>query len=72
MKRKEKQLTMDEAVEKFAALTDKVMAKFSPEERARRFRNAARIVAAAKKKERARLSKSPRSSSRRRRIQARG
>jgi len=52
MKRKEGPLTLDEAVEWFADLTDKMMAKCSPEERARRFRNAGKIVAAAKKKDR--------------------
>jgi hypothetical protein len=70
--RKEKPLTMEEAVKKFAAITDRVMAKFSPEERARRFRNAAKMIASLKKKERAKLSKSHRSSPGRRRILARG
>jgi truncated hemoglobin YjbI len=72
MKRKEKPLTMDEAVEWLAALTDKMMAKYSPEERARRFRNAAKIIAAAKKRDRAKPSRSSRAASDRRRILARG
>jgi hypothetical protein len=72
MKRKEKPLTMDEAVEKFAALTDQVMAKYSPEERAKRFRDAAKIIASAKKRTHAKPSRSPRTSSDRRRTLARG
>jgi hypothetical protein len=60
MKRKEKSLTMDEAVEKLAAITDRVMAKFSPEERARRFRKFAKVVRALKKKENAKPSRRPR------------
>jgi len=72
MKRKEKPLTMDEAVKKFAALTDQVMAKYSPEERARRFRDAAKIIASAKQRTHAKPSRSPRTSSDRRRTLARG
>jgi len=53
MKRKEKPLTMDEAVKKLAAITDRVMARFSHEERARRFRKFANAVRALKKKENA-------------------
>jgi hypothetical protein len=53
MKRKEKPLTKDAALEMFAALTDKVMAKYSPEERAARFRNAAKVIASAKQRKRA-------------------
>jgi hypothetical protein len=51
MKSKDKFLTLDDAVEWLAELTDKMMVKCPPKERARRFRNAARIIAAAKKKE---------------------
>lgn len=72
MKRKEKPLTLDEAVELFAGLTDKVMAKYSPEERARRFRNAAKVIASAKRRKRAKPSRSPRTSPGRRRTLARG
>jgi hypothetical protein len=72
MKRKEKPMTMDEAVEWLAALTDKMMAKYSPEERARRFREVAKIIAAAKKRDRAKPSRSSRAASGRRRILARG
>jgi len=72
MKRKEKPLTMDEAVDLFAELTEKVMAKFTPEERERRWRNVEKIIASAKKKGRATPSRSRRSSPGRRRTLARG
>jgi hypothetical protein len=60
MKHKEKPMAMSEAVQWFADLTDKMMAKVSPEERARRFREAAKIIAAAKKRDRAKPSRSSR------------
>lgn len=72
MKRKTKTLTENEAVELFAGLTEKVMAKFSPEERARRWRNAEKFIASVKKRERAKLSRSRRSSPARRRTLVRG
>jgi len=72
MKRKAKPLTMDEAVEKFAALTDQVMAKYSPEERARRFRNFAKVVRVLKKKENAKPSRRPQPRAARKRILTRG
>jgi hypothetical protein len=59
MKRKEKPLTMDEAVKKLAAITDRVMAGFSPEERARRSRKFAKAVRALKKKENAKPLRRP-------------
>jgi hypothetical protein len=72
MKRKEKPRTMDEALNLFAELTEEVMAKFSTEERARRFRNAAKIIASAKQRKRAKPSRSSRNSPGRRRTLARG
>ncbi len=50
MKRKEKFLTMDEAVEKLAAITDSFLSKLSPEERAKRTRNFSKTIASLKKK----------------------
>ncbi len=52
MKRKEKCLTMDESVEWLADLTEQIMVKCCPKERARRFRNVEKIIAAAKRKKR--------------------
>ncbi|HMD41254.1 MAG TPA: hypothetical protein VKH15_18345 [Candidatus Acidoferrum sp.] len=72
MKRKEKPQTKDAALEMFAALTDKVMAKYSPEERAARFRNAAKVIASAKQRKRAKPSRCSRNSPDRRRTLARG
>jgi hypothetical protein len=72
MKRKAKPMTMDEAVQWLADLTDKMMAKVSPEERARRFREAGKIIASAKKRDRAKPSRSSRVASGRRRTLARG
>lgn len=60
MKRKEKTSTMDEAVEKLAAIMEPVWSKFSPEEKARRLRNCRKFISSVKRKERAKPSKSSR------------
>jgi hypothetical protein len=72
MKRNEKPLTMDEAVEKLAAITQKTWAKFTPEEQARNLRNFRKFMVSLKKKERAKPSRSPRVPSGRRRALTRG
>jgi len=67
MKRKDKPLTMDEAVKMLAALTENTWSKFSPQEQAQRLRNCREFIASLKKKERAKPSRSPRVPSGRRR-----
>jgi|GEM_PF-1706612 len=70
MKRKEKPLTMDEAVAKLAALLEPVWSKFSPEEKAERLRKTKQFISSVKRKERAKSSKSARVRPGRRRAQA--
>jgi hypothetical protein len=70
MKRKEKPLTMDEAVEKLAAITDSFLAKLSPEEREKRLRDFSRFIPSAKKKRLAKLSRPRQTSQGRRRARA--
>jgi hypothetical protein len=60
MKRKEKPLTMDEAVEQLAALLEPVWSKFTPEEKAERLRKTGQFIASVKRKARAKASKSSR------------
>jgi hypothetical protein len=60
MKRKEKPLTMDESVEKLAALLQPVWSKFTPEEKAERLRKTKKFISSVKRKERAKVSKSSR------------
>ncbi len=72
MKRKEKPLTMDEAVEKLAALLEPVWSKFTPEEKAERLRKAKQFISSMKRKKRAKSSKSSRVRPGRRRALAGG
>jgi hypothetical protein len=60
MKRKEKPLSMDEAVEKLAALLEPVWSKFTPEEKVERLRKTKQFISSVKRKERAKASKSSR------------
>ena len=70
MKRKEKPLTLDEAVEKLAAILEPVWSKFSPEEKAERLRKTKQFISSVKRKERAKASKSSRVRPGRRRVLA--
>ncbi len=70
MKRKEKPLTMDEAVEKLAALLEPVWSKFTPVEKAERLRRTKKFISSVKRKERAKVSKSSRVRPGRRGVQA--
>ncbi len=72
MKRKEKPLTMDEAVEKLAAITDSFLSQLSPEERAKRLNNFSKTIASLKKKRLAKSSAPRRTSPGRHRARARG
>jgi hypothetical protein len=60
MKRKEKSPTMNEAVEKLAALLEPVWSKFTPEEKAERLRKTKQFIASVKRRARAKPSKSSR------------
>jgi hypothetical protein len=51
MKRKEKTLAMDEAVETLAAIMDPVLSKFSPQEKAERLQECQQFISSVKKKE---------------------
>jgi len=53
MKRKEKPLSMDEAVEKLAALLEPVWSKFTPQEKTERLRRTKQFISSVKRKERA-------------------
>ena len=70
MKRKEKPLTMDEAVEKVVAILEPVWSKFTPEEKTERLRKTKKFISSVKRKERAKASKSSRVRPGRRRAQA--
>jgi hypothetical protein len=70
MKRKEKQMTMDEAIKKLAVLLDPVWSKFTPEEKAERLRKTKHFISSVKRKERAKASKSSRVRPVRRRVRA--
>ena len=70
MKRKEKPLTMDKAVEKLAAILDPVWSNFPLEEKAERLRKTKQFISSVKRKERAKASKSSRVPPGRRRVLA--
>jgi hypothetical protein len=53
MKRKEKPLSMDEAVEKLVALLEPVWSKFTPQEKTERLRRTKQFISSVKRKERA-------------------
>jgi hypothetical protein len=72
MKRKDKSLTMDEAVEKLAAIMEPVWSRMSTEEKQERLRNFGKVISSLKKKRHAKPSRSARVRPDRRRALARG